>query len=64
MAHLEAGVGDVEHGAPAELALHPDRIVVAGRRPGVALKAEDSVAGRRRATIFDPFGNRVELIEA
>lgn len=31
---------------------------------GVELKAEDSVGGRRRATIFDPFGNRVELIEA
>lgn len=31
---------------------------------GQALKPEDMVAGRQRATIFDPFGNRVELIEA
>lgn len=31
---------------------------------GVALKAEDEVGGRRRATIADPFGNRVELIAA
>lgn len=31
---------------------------------GVALKPEDAVAGRRRATLFDPFGNRLELIEA
>ena len=29
---------------------------------GVALKPEDEVGGRRRATIADPFGNRVELI--
>lgn len=31
---------------------------------GVALKAEDVVGGRQRATLSDPFGNRVELIEA
>lgn len=31
---------------------------------GVALKSEDAVAGRQRATLFDPFGNRIELISA
>jgi catechol 2,3-dioxygenase-like lactoylglutathione lyase family enzyme len=31
---------------------------------GVALKAEEAVGGRRRATLADPFGNRVELIAA
>lgn len=31
---------------------------------GLELKPEDTVAGRRRATLSDPFGNRVELIEA
>ncbi len=31
---------------------------------GVALKPEDDVAGRQRATLADPFGNRVELIAA
>lgn len=31
---------------------------------GVSLKAEEAVAGRQRATLFDPFGNRLELIEA
>jgi catechol 2,3-dioxygenase-like lactoylglutathione lyase family enzyme len=30
---------------------------------GVAIKPEEEVAGLQRATIFDPFGNRVELIE-
>ena len=36
--------------------------VLAGH--GVTLKAEEVVAGRQRATLFDPFGNRLELIEA
>jgi catechol 2,3-dioxygenase-like lactoylglutathione lyase family enzyme len=31
---------------------------------GVTLKMEEVVAGRQRATLFDPFGNRLELIEA
>ena len=31
---------------------------------GVALKREDEVGGRPRASIADPFGNRVELIAA
>lgn len=31
---------------------------------GIALKPEDVVGGRERATISDPFGNRVELIAA
>ena len=31
---------------------------------GVAVQPEDMVAGRQRATIADPFGNRVELIQA
>jgi len=31
---------------------------------GVTVREEDQVAGRRRAGIEDPFGNRIELIEA
>jgi catechol 2,3-dioxygenase-like lactoylglutathione lyase family enzyme len=31
---------------------------------GVTLKPEDVVGARQRATLFDPFGNRIELIEA
>ncbi len=38
--HLEAGVGHVDHRAPAELALDADRVVVALRRRRVALDAE------------------------
>ncbi len=33
-------------------------------RHGVALQPEQDVGGRRRATLADPFGNRVELIAA
>ena len=31
---------------------------------GIVLTPEDDVGGRRRATVADPFGNRVELIAA
>jgi catechol 2,3-dioxygenase-like lactoylglutathione lyase family enzyme len=31
---------------------------------GIALKHEETVGGRVRATVADPFGNRVELIAA
>lgn len=30
---------------------------------GIEVKADEAVAGRRRATVLDPFGNRLELIE-
>ena len=29
---------------------------------GITLKPEENVSGRQRATLFDPFGNRIELI--
>lgn len=31
---------------------------------GVALQPEETVGGRQRAKLFDPFGNRIELIAA
>ncbi|MFC0253660.1 VOC family protein [Massilia consociata] len=34
------------------------------RQRGVAVREEEQVNGRRRAGIEDPFGNRIELIEA
>ena len=34
------------------------------RERGIAVRDEIAVAGRRRAGIEDPFGNRIELIEA
>jgi catechol 2,3-dioxygenase-like lactoylglutathione lyase family enzyme len=31
---------------------------------GVALQPEETISGRQRATLADPFGNRVELVAA
>ena len=33
-------------------------------RQKIALHPEETVGGRQRANVFDPFGNRVELIAA
>jgi catechol 2,3-dioxygenase-like lactoylglutathione lyase family enzyme len=41
-----------------------DMLAAVLQERGLALQPEDSVGGRRRATLFDPFGNRVELIQA
>lgn len=41
-----------------------DALAAMLQQRGVALQPEDVVGGRRRATVFDPFGNRVELIQA
>ncbi len=49
---------------PALLVRDFDLLAQALEAHGVALTPEDMVAGRRRATLFDPFGNRVELIQA
>ena len=37
--------------------------MVALEKSGLEIKPEAMVAGLRRATVFDPFGNRIELIE-
>lgn len=47
---------------PALLVADFDAYVARLAGHGLTLKMEDSVGGRRRATVFDPFGNRVELI--
>ena len=70
---FRCGVTQIHLGADADFQAakkaHPALIVadlpafaalLEGR--GVTLKAEEAVDGRQRATIFDPFGNRVELI--
>lgn len=49
---------------PALLVRDFDLLAQALAAHGVALKPEDMVAGRQRASVFDPFGNRVELIQA
>lgn len=41
-----------------------DEILVKCEKTGVASKMDAEIDGRRRVHIFDPFGNRLELIEA
>ncbi|MFP5390177.1 MAG: VOC family protein [Gammaproteobacteria bacterium] len=66
---LQIHMGGEAHFIPAKKA-HPaltvdgfEDYVAALAARGVAVTADPSVAGRRRATVFDPFGNRIELIE-
>jgi catechol 2,3-dioxygenase-like lactoylglutathione lyase family enzyme len=40
-----------------------DDFVAGVRGSGVAVRLEETVAGLQRATLNDPFGNKVELIE-
>lgn len=39
-----------------------EEFVAALARQGVDIRPEDTVGGRLRATLHDPFGNRIELI--
>lgn len=41
-----------------------DEILAKCERAGVASKVDVEIDGRRRVHVFDPFGNRLELIEA
>ena len=47
---------------PALVVAHFAQFCALLEERGVTLKAEENVAGRERATLFDPFGNRLELI--
>ncbi|HEV2195237.1 MAG TPA: VOC family protein [Candidatus Acidoferrum sp.] len=48
---------------PALVVQGLDEILVKCEKTGVASKMDAEIDGRRRAHIFDPFGNRLELIE-
>ena len=41
-----------------------DEILAKCERAGLASKTDAEIDGRRRVHVFDPFGNRLELIEA
>lgn len=41
-----------------------DEILAKCEKAGLASKPDAEIGGRRRVHIFDPFGNRLELIEA
>ena len=48
---------------PAFVVAGLDKILAACERAGIATKPDTSFAGFRRVHVFDPFGNRLELME-
>lgn len=49
---------------PALVVAGLDEILVKCEASGLATKPDTQIDGRRRVHVFDPFGNRLELIEA
>ena len=49
---------------PALLVEGLDEILAKCRAAGLPSKPDAEIAGRRRVHVFDPFGNRLELMEA
>ena len=48
---------------PAFVVVDLDEILAACERAGLTTKSDTSVNGYRRFHVFDPFGNRLELME-
>jgi len=49
---------------PALLVEGLDEILAKCQAAGVSTKPDVQIDGRRRVHVFDPFGNRLELMEA
>jgi catechol 2,3-dioxygenase-like lactoylglutathione lyase family enzyme len=47
---------------PALRCLHYDVLTARIRSAGVEVREDDSIPGIRRCHVFDPFGNRIELV--
>jgi len=60
----QAGFVPAKKAHPAFIVQDFDDYCALLRQHGVLVREEPQVAGRRRAGIEDPFGNRIELIEA
>lgn len=60
----QAGFVPAKKAHPAFVVADFDDYCALLRERGVEVREEVQVAGRRRAGIEDPFGNRIELIEA
>ena len=60
----QAGFIPAKKAHPAFVVVDFDDYCALLRERGVHVREEPQVAGRRRAGIEDPFGNRIELIEA
>ena len=67
-AHVHLGVeGDFRPAEKAQQALvveELDEILAKCEEAGLASKPDAEIDGRRRVHVFDPFGNRLEIIEA
>ena len=65
--NLHLGIEPEFHSAkrahPAFIVDDLDRIIAECRRAGLATKPDVSFNGFRRCHVFDPFGNRLELME-
>ena len=60
---IEADFHPAKRAHPAFVVDPLDEIVSACERAGLATKPDTSFSGFRRVHVFDPFGNRLELME-
>jgi catechol 2,3-dioxygenase-like lactoylglutathione lyase family enzyme len=61
---VEADFRPAHKAHPALLVSALAELVERCRRAGCSIVADDSLEGRARAYVSDPFGNRIELIES
>jgi catechol 2,3-dioxygenase-like lactoylglutathione lyase family enzyme len=60
---IEEGFRPAKKAHPALVVEGLDEILARCERAGVPSKPDAEIDGRRRVHVFDPFGNRLELIE-
>jgi len=60
---IEADFHPAKRAHPAFIVVGLDAILVAFEREGIDVKPDTSFQGYRRFHVFDPFGNRLELME-
>ena len=61
---VEEDFGPAKKAHPALVVDGSDEILAKCENAGLASKPDAEIDGRRRVRIFDPFGNRLELIDA
>ena len=60
---IEEGFRPAKKAHPTLVVEGLDKILVKCEKAGLVSKPDATIDGRRRVHIFDPFGNRLELIE-
>ena len=61
---VEADFRPAKKAHPALVVEGLDEILALCERAGLTFRPDEEIDGRRRIHVFDPFGNRLELIEA